>query len=168
MPATISEILEQPTSAGRYLSAGEMDLLIEKFLHNATDRLTVAKLLQSQSTELVSTSLRTLLEDKPSLIGSGGPLNDHNKLAEYIRELDIFLRFISYSTVAGDTGPLVTNWLHDIRSRYAHMGLSIGLIASAVRLLQSQTLSEIDQLSVTNNTKKLVNDCFINIIVKLT
>lgn len=166
MPASISEILEHPTSAGRYLSPGEMDLL-EKYFHNATDRLAVAKLLQSQSTELVSASLRTLLEDKPSLLGSGGPLNDHNKLAQYIRELDIFLRFISYSTVAGDTSPLVTNWLYDIRSRYVRMGLSIGLIASAVRLLRNQTLGEIDRLSVTSNTKKLVNDCFNDIIVTL-
>jgi phycocyanin beta chain len=166
MPATINEILAQSTSADRYLSASEMES-IKKFFQNGSDRLTVAKLLQSHSTELVSTSLRALLEDKPNLVGIGGPFNDQTKLAGYIRELDIFLRFISYSTIAGDTGPLVKDWLHDIRARYTHMGLSIGLIASAVRLLQSQTLREIDQLSVTNNTKELINNCFNTIIGSL-
>jgi phycocyanin beta chain len=166
MTASISEILAQPTSAGRYLSASEMDS-IEKFVQNGADRLTAAKLLQSQSTELVSTSLRTLLEEKPNLVGFGGPLSDQASLAEYIRELDVFLRFISYSTVAGDTSPLVTDWLHDIRSRYAHQGLSIGLIASAVRLLQRQTLKEIDQLSITDKTKSLINDCFNSIVSSL-
>jgi phycocyanin beta chain len=166
MLANIGEILAQPASAGRYLSASEMDS-IEKFFQNGSDRLAVAKLLQSQSTELVSTSLRALLEDKPNLVGIGGPFNDQTKLAEYIRELDIFLRFISYSTIAGDTGPLVNDWLHDIRSRYARMGLSIGLIASAVRLLQRQTLREIDRLSVTNNTKELIDTCFNSINTSL-
>lgn len=166
MSPSIGEILAKPTSAGRYLSASELDS-IQSFVRNGGDRLAVARLLQSKSTELVAKSLRILLEDRPNLVDTGGSLNDHSALATYINQLDILLRFIAYSAVAGQRDPL-GEWLHDLRSRYISMGLSIGLIVSAVRLLQTQTLEEIDLLQIKAETKELICNCFIDILSSLT
>lgn len=161
MTSSIEEILAKPTSAGRYLSAGEFNS-IKEFIQNGEDRLTMAEFLSANSTALVSKAFRELTEDRPNLIDTGGSFSDHSTLARYIQQLDILLRFITYSTVAGDDSPL-KEWLQDLRPKYISMGLSIGLVAAAVRFLARYTLESLDLLQIEDETKNFIRTCFSDI-----
>lgn len=161
MSSSIAEILAKPTSAGRYLSAREFNS-IKGFIQNGEDRLKVAEFLSANSTALVSKAFRDLTENRPNLIDVGGSFSDHSILARYIEQLDILLRFITYSTVAGDDSPL-KEWLQDLPSKYISMGLSISLIAAAVRFLSGYTLGRLDSLQIEDETKNFIRRCFSDI-----
>jgi phycocyanin beta chain len=165
MTSSIAEILAKPASAGRYLSAREFTS-IEGFVQNSKDRLAVAQFLSANSSELVSKAFRELIEDQPNIIDSGGSLSDHSTLAKYIEQLDILLRYITYSTVAGNDSPL-RECLQDLRTKYISMGLTISLIAAAARFLASQTHERLDLLQIEDETKSLVRSCFDSIQTSL-
>lgn len=166
MPATLDELLTANASSGRYLSDNQLNE-VERFLQLGSDRLEAARFFTNNSSTLVADSLRKFIDQHSALVGTGGILNDQAKLAACIRDLDLFLRFISYTVIAGDSAILEYNLLNGMREVYTSLGVSLSLMITAIRLLQNETIKGLAQENHSNATQDSVSDYFKLIIEAL-
>jgi hypothetical protein len=166
MPATLDELLTANVSTGRYLSGNQLNE-VERFFQFGSDRLKAARFFANNSSTLVADSLRKFVDQQPALVGLGGILNDQAKLAACIRDLDLFLRFISYCVVAGDSTILKDNLLNGMREVYTSLGVSLSLMITAIRLLRDETLKGMAQENYSKAVQDSVSDYFKLIIETL-
>jgi phycocyanin beta chain len=166
MLASLDELLTANASTGRYLSGNQLNE-VARFLQHGSDSLKAASFFTNNSSTLVADSLRKFIDQQPSLVGLGGILNDQAKLAACIRDLDLFLRFISYCVIAGNSTILEDNLLNDMREIYTSLGVSLSLMITAIRLLRDETIKGLAQENYSKPVQDSVSDYFKLIIEAL-
>jgi len=142
MVSKLSEAIAESAKSDRYLSDRELSAL-EKYFNDGRSRLDVARFFSNNSSVLASNALRLLLSRYPGLIDASGMLYDQRKLAACIRDLDLFLRAITYSVLARDSNAFHENLLNGLRETYISLGIPIDLSIMAVSLLEQEVFKRI-------------------------
>jgi hypothetical protein len=142
MISNLSQAIAESAKSDRYLSDRELGAL-EKYFNDSRGRLDVARFFSNNSSALASDALRLLLSRYPGLIDSNGVLYDQRKLAACIRDLDLFLRAITYSVLSRDSRSFHDNLLNGLRETYISLGIPLDLSIIAVSLLEQEVLKRI-------------------------
>lgn len=132
----IKKLIVNADAESRYLTPGEMDQ-IKDFLMSSDRRLRLVKALTDSRERLVKQAASQLFQRRPSLISPGGNAHGEEMTATCLRDMDYYLRLITYSVAAGETTPLEEIGLIGVRQMYNSLGTPIDAVAEGVRAMKN-------------------------------
>ena len=116
----------------RYLSPGELDR-IKTFVTGGEKRLRIAQILTESRERIVKQAGDQLFQKRPDVVSPGGNAYGEEMTATCLRDMDYYLRLITYGVVAGDVTPIEEIGLIGVREMYKSLGTSIDAVAQSVR-----------------------------------
>jgi allophycocyanin alpha subunit len=136
----IKKLIVNADAESRYLTPGEMDQ-IKGFVMSSDRRLRLVKALSDSRERIVKQAASQLFQRRPSLVSPSGNAYGEEMTATCLRDLDYYLRLITYSVAAGETTPLEEIGLIGVRQMYSSLGTPIDGVAEGVRAMKNLTMS---------------------------
>ncbi len=116
----------------RYLSPGELDR-IKSFVTTGQSRLRIAQTLTESRERIIKEAGDRLFQKRPDIVSPGGNAYGVEMTATCLRDMDYYLRLITYGVVAGDVTPIEEIGLVGVREMYKSLGTDVGAVAQSVR-----------------------------------
>jgi len=134
----VSNSIINADAEARYLSPGELDQ-IKSFVTGGQRRLRVAQVLSESRERIVKTAGGQLFQKRPDVISPGGNAYGEEMTATCLRDMDYYLRLVTYGVVAGDVTPIedrlrrrrgwfllrLRDWLPRLNQRNHHLSTSL-------------------------------------------
>jgi allophycocyanin alpha subunit len=124
----------------RYLSPGELDR-IKSFVTSGDRRVRIAQVLTDNRERIVKQAGDQLFQKRPDVVSPGGNAYGEEMTATCLRDLDYYLRLITYGIVAGDVTPIEEIGLVGVKEMYNSLGTPIPAVAEAVRAMKNVAAS---------------------------
>ncbi|MBD1859174.1 allophycocyanin [Leptolyngbya boryana CZ1] len=138
--SVIQKLIVNADAECRYLTPGEMDQ-IKGFMMSSDRRLRLVKTLTESRDRIVKEAARQLFQRRPNLVSPGGNAYGETMTATCLRDMDYYLRLITYSVAAGETTPLEEIGLIGVRQMYNSLGTPLEGVAEGVRAMKAMTTS---------------------------
>jgi allophycocyanin alpha subunit len=139
MSIIIQSILNADAEA-RYLSPGEINQL-KSFTKSGEHRLRLVQVLTENRELIVKQSGNQLFQKRPDIISPGGNAYGQEMSATCLRDMDYYLRLITYSVVAGDSTPIKEIGIIGVSEMYRSLGTPIEAVAESIRAMKNVTTS---------------------------
>jgi allophycocyanin alpha subunit len=78
-----------------------------------------------------------LVQRRPALVSPGGNAYGEDMTATCLRDMDYYLRLITYSVAAGETSPLQEIGVVGARQMYASLGTPMDAVAESIRAMKN-------------------------------
>lgn len=132
----VTKSIVNADAEARYLSPGELDR-IKGFVTSGEQRLRIAQVLTESNERIVKQAADQLFQKRPDVVSPGGNAYGEEMTATCLRDLDYYLRLITYGVVAGDVTPIEEIGIVGVREMYRSLGTSIDAVAEGVRCMKS-------------------------------
>ena len=132
----VSKSIVNADAEARYLSPGELDR-IKSFVSSGQRRLGIAQMLTDNRERIVKQAGDQLFQKRPDVVSPGGNAYGQEMTATCLRDMDYYLRLVTYGIVAGDTTPIEEIGLVGVREMYKSLGTPIDAVAESVRAMKS-------------------------------
>jgi allophycocyanin alpha subunit len=136
----VKKLIVNADAESRYLMPGEMDQ-IKDFMMSSNRRLRLVKTLTESRDRIVKQAANQLFQRRPDLVSPGGNAYGQEMTATCLRDMDYYLRLITYSVAVGETTPLEEIGLVGVRQMYNSLGTPIEGVAEGVRAMKAMTTS---------------------------
>jgi allophycocyanin alpha subunit len=134
----ITKIIVNADAEIRYLTPGELDQ-IKIFVNSSERRLHLVQSLTLSRDRIVKEAANQLFQKRPSLVSPGGNAYGNQMTATCLRDMDYYLRLITYSVAAGDATPIQESGVVGVRQMYRSLGTPIESVAESVRIMKNIT-----------------------------
>ncbi len=114
---------------------------MKSFVMNGDRRLRLVQSLTQSRERIVKQSANQLFQKRPDLVSPGGNAYGEEMTATCLRDMDYYLRLITYSVVAGDATPMQEIGVIGVRQMYNSLGTPIEAVAEGVRAMKNVTTS---------------------------
>ncbi|MEO9124612.1 MAG: allophycocyanin subunit alpha, partial [Microcoleus sp.] len=101
----VTKSIVNADAEARYLSPGELDR-IKSFVTSGERRVRIAQILSESRERIVKQAGDQLFQKRPDVVSPGGNAYGEEMTATCLRDLDYYLRLITYGIVAGDITPI--------------------------------------------------------------
>ncbi len=128
----VTKSIVNADAEARYLSPGELDR-IKTFVSSGDKRLRIAQTLTESRERIIKQAGDLLFQKRPDVVSPGGNAYGEEMTATCLRDVDYYLRLITYGIVAGDVTPIEEIGLVGVREMYKSLGTPIDAIAQSVR-----------------------------------
>ena len=132
----VTKSIVNADAEARYLSPGELDR-IKGFVTSGESRLRIAQVLTESRERIVKQAGDQLFQKRPDVVSPGGNAYGEEMTATCLRDMDYYLRLITYGVVAGDVTPIEEIGLVGGREMYNSLGTPIPAVAESVRCMKS-------------------------------
>ncbi len=132
----VSKSIVNADAEARYLSPGELDR-IKSFVTDGDRRLRIAETLTGSRERIVKEAGTQLFQKRPDLVSPGGNAYGEEMLASCLRDMDYYLRLVTYGIVSGDATPIEEIGLVGAREMYKSLGTPIDGVIEAVRAMKA-------------------------------
>ncbi|HEY9797821.1 MAG TPA: allophycocyanin subunit alpha [Leptolyngbyaceae cyanobacterium] len=136
----VTKSIVNADAEARYLSPGELDR-IKSFVTSGERRLRVAQTLADSRERIVKQAGDQLFQRRPDVVSPGGNAYGEEMTATCLRDLDYYLRLITYGVVSGDVTPIEEIGLVGVREMYNSLGTPIPAVAEGVRAMKNVVAS---------------------------
>jgi allophycocyanin alpha subunit len=136
----VKKLIVNADAESRYLTPGEMDQ-IKSFVMSSDRRLRLVKALTDSRDRIVRQAAKQLFQRRPGLVAPGGNAYGEVMTATCLRDLDYYLRLITYGVAAGETTPIQEIGVIGVRQMYNSLGTPIDAVAEGVRAMMNMTTS---------------------------
>ena len=136
----VTKSIVNADAEARYLSPGELDR-IKGFVTSGERRLRIAQVLTESRERIVKEAGNQLFQKRPDVVSPGGNAYGEEMTATCLRDMDYYLRLITYGVVAGDVTPIEEIGLVGVREMYNSLGTPIPAVAEAVRSMKAVATS---------------------------
>ena len=136
----VTKSIVNADSEARYLSPGELDR-IKSFVTSGESRLRLVQVLTENRERIVKQSGNQLFQKRPDIISPGGNAYGQEMTATCLRDMDYYLRLITYGIVAGDATPIQEIGVIGVREMYRSLGTPIEAVAESVRAMKNVVTS---------------------------
>ncbi|OUL27686.1 allophycocyanin [Nostoc sp. T09] len=123
-------------SEARYLTPGETEQ-IKDFSTNGGRRLRLAKVLTENRERIIKQSGNQLFQKRPDIVSPGGNAYGQEMTATCLRDMDYYLRLVTYSIVVGDATPIQEIGVIGVREMYKSLGTPIEAVAESIRAMKN-------------------------------
>lgn len=138
--STVKILITNADAESRYLSPGELEQF--KLLAKSGERrLRLAKALSDSRERIVKQAANQLFQKMPSLVSQGGNAYGEVMTATCLRDMDYYLRLITYSIVAGETTPIQEIGVIGVQQMYKSLGTPISGVAEGIRAMKNVVVS---------------------------
>ncbi|MDJ0508523.1 MAG: allophycocyanin [Crocosphaera sp.] len=128
----VTKSIVNADAEARYLSPGELDR-IKAFVTGGGARLRIAETLTGSRETIVKQAGDRLFQKRPDVVSPGGNAYGEEMTATCLRDMDYYLRLITYGIVSGDVTPIEEIGLVGVKEMYKSLGTSIDAVAQSVR-----------------------------------
>jgi allophycocyanin alpha subunit len=132
----VTKSIVNADAEARYLSPGELDR-IKSFVTSGEKRLRIAQVLTESRERIVKQAGDQLFQKRPDVVSPGGNAYGEEMTATCLRDMDYYLRLITYGVVAGDVTPIEEIGLVGVREMYNSLGTAIPAVAESVRCMKA-------------------------------
>ncbi|MEL6401531.1 MAG: allophycocyanin subunit alpha [Leptolyngbyaceae cyanobacterium] len=132
----VTKSIVNADAEARYLSPGELDR-IKTFVTSGERRLRIAQVLTESRERIVKQAGDQLFQKRPDVVSPGGNAYGEEMTATCLRDMDYYLRLITYGVVAGDVTPIEEIGLVGVKEMYNSLGTSIPAVAESVRCMKA-------------------------------
>ena len=132
----VTKSIVNADAEARYLSPGELDR-IKGFVSTGERRLRIAQVLTESRERIIKQAGDQLFQKRPDVVSPGGNAYGEEMTATCLRDMDYYLRLITYGVVAGDVTPIEEIGLVGVKEMYNSLGTSIPAVAESVRCMKS-------------------------------
>lgn len=148
-----TKVIAQADVRGEYLSNAQLDGLLA-LVRDGNKRIDAVNRISSNASAIVASAARTLFEEQPQLIAPGGNAYTNRRAAACLRDLEIILRYVTYSIFTGDSSILEDRALNGLRETYQALGVPGGSVAAGIQKLKEASIAIVND---PNNITK--GDC---------
>jgi len=127
----VTKSIVNADAEARYLSPGELDR-IKSFVTSGQRRLRVAQTLTDSRERIVKQAGDALFQKRPDVVSPGGNAYGEEMTATCLRDMDYYLRLITYGVVSGDVTPIEEIGIVGVREMYNSLGTPIPAVAQAI------------------------------------
>lgn len=124
MRDAVTSLIRKYDLVGRYLDRDAMDSL-KGYFASGMKRIQAVNVINLNSVDIVKTAATRLFGDIPDLIRPGGNAYTTRRYATCLRDMDYYLRYVSYSLVSDDNTVLDERVLAGLRETYNSLGVPI-------------------------------------------
>ncbi|NEQ32160.1 MAG: allophycocyanin [Leptolyngbya sp. SIO4C5] len=132
----VTKSIVNADAEARYLSPGELDR-IKSFVTSGERRLRIAQVLTESRERIVKQAGDQLFQKRPDVVSPGGNAYGEEMTATCLRDMDYYLRLVTYGVVAGDTTPIEEIGLVGVREMYNSLGTPVPAVAESIRCMKS-------------------------------
>jgi allophycocyanin alpha subunit len=132
----IKKLIVNADAESRYLTPGEMEQ-IKGFMMSSDRRLRLVKALTESRERIVKQAASQLFQRRPSLVSPGGNAYGEEMTATCLRDMDYYLRLITYSVAAGETTPIQEIGVIGVQQMYNSLGTPVDAVAEGIRAMKS-------------------------------
>ena len=136
----VTKSIVNADAEARYLSPGELDR-IKSFVTTGESRLRIAQTLTESRERIVKQAGDQLFQKRPDVVSPGGNAYGEEMTATCLRDMDYYLRLITYGVVAGDVTPIEEIGLVGAKEMYKSLGTDVGAVAQGVREMKGVATS---------------------------
>lgn len=134
--SVVTKSIVNADAEARYLSPGELDR-IKSFVTSGERRLRIAQTLTESRERIVKQAGDQLFQKRPDVVSPGGNAYGEQLTATCLRDLDYYLRLVTYRVVSGDVTPIEEIGLVGVKEMYGSLGTPIGAVSEGVRGLKN-------------------------------
>jgi allophycocyanin alpha subunit len=131
----VTKSIVNADAEARYLSPGELDR-IKGFVSSGERRVRIAQVLTESRERIVKQAGEQLFQKRPDIVSPGGNAFGEEMTASCLRDMDYYLRLISYGIIAGDTGPIEEIGLIGAKEMYNSLGTPVAAVAESIRCMK--------------------------------
>ncbi|WP_416676805.1 phycocyanin subunit beta [Egbenema bharatensis] len=135
-----TKVIAQSDVRGEYLSNAQLDGLLA-LVRDGNKRIDVVNRISSNASAIVADAARSLFEEQPQLIAPGGNAYTNRRAAACLRDLEIILRYVTYSIFTGDSSILDDRALNGLRETYQALGVPGSSVARGIQKLKEASLA---------------------------
>jgi len=136
----VTKSIVNADAEARYLSPGELNR-IKSFVTTGERRVRIAETLTGARETIVKDAGSQLFQKRPDVASPGGNAYGEEMTATCLRDLDYYLRLITYGIVAGDVTPIEEIGVVGVREMYKSLGTPIEAVAEGVRAMKGVAVS---------------------------
>ncbi|HIK18248.1 MAG TPA: allophycocyanin subunit alpha [Leptolyngbyaceae cyanobacterium M33_DOE_097] len=136
----VTKSIVNADAEARYLSPGELDR-IKGFVTSGEKRLRIAQTLSESRERIVKQAGDQLFQKRPDVVSPGGNAYGEEMTATCLRDLDYYLRLVTYGIVAGDVTPIEEIGIVGVREMYTSLGTPISGVVEGVRAMKNVAAS---------------------------
>lgn len=132
----ITKSIVNADAEARYLSPGELDR-IKGFVSSGESRLRIAQVLTESRERIVKQAGDQMFQRRPDVVSPGGSAYGQEMTATCLRDLDYYLRLVTYGIIAGDVTPIEEIGIVGAREMYKSLGVPLDAFAEGFRAMKS-------------------------------
>lgn len=145
-----TRVVSQADARGEFLSTAQIDAL-GAMVAESNKRMDAVNRITSNASAIVTNAARALFAEQPALIAPGGNAYTSRRNAACLRDMEIILRYISYSIFTGDASVLEDRCLNGLRETYLALGTPGVSVANGVQKMKDAALAVVsDSNGITN------------------
>ena len=145
-----TKVVAQADARGQFISSSEIDAL-SAMVSDSDKRLDSVSRLSSNASTIVANAARQLFAQQPALIAPGGNAYTSRRMAACLRDMEIILRYVTYSAFTGDASVLDDRCLNGLRETYLALGTPGASVATGVSLMKDAALSIVNDSAGISN-----------------
>ncbi|GAB4226324.1 MAG: allophycocyanin subunit alpha [Elainellaceae cyanobacterium] len=134
----VKKLIVNADAECRYLDPGELEQ-IKNFVMSGDRRLRLVKALTESHDRIVKQAASQLFQQRPNLVSPGGNAYGEEMTATCLRDMNYYLRLITYSVAAGETTPIQEIGIIGVRQMYSSLGTPIDAVAEGIRAMKNAT-----------------------------
>ena len=138
--SVVRDLILQADDDLRYPTSGELRTMVD-FLDQGAMRVSVVKILTDNEKKIVDESARQLFGRKPEYVAPGGNAYTSRRMAACLRDMEIILRYVTYSVFTGDASVMEDRCLNGLRETYLALGTPGASVAAGVNLMKEAALA---------------------------
>ena len=138
--SVVTKSIVNADAEARYLSPGELDR-IKGFVSSGERRIRIAQTLTESRERIVKQAGDQLFQKRPDVVSPGGNAYGEQMTATCLRDLDYYLRLVTYGVVSGDVTPIEEIGLVGVKEMYNSLGTPIPGVVEGVRGLKNAAAS---------------------------
>ncbi|BDE17528.1 allophycocyanin alpha subunit (chloroplast) [Galdieria partita] len=136
----VTKSIVNADAEARYLSPGELDR-IKSFVLSGQRRLRIAQIMTDNRERIVKQAGQQLFQQRPDIVSPGGNAYGEEMTATCLRDLDYYLRLVTYGVVAGDISPIEEIGLVGVKEMYNSLGTPISAVAEGIKAMKNVACS---------------------------
>ncbi|MBC8122606.1 MAG: allophycocyanin [Gemmatimonadaceae bacterium] len=133
--SVLTKAIVNADAEARYLSPGELDR-IKSFVTSGERRLRIAQTLTESRERIIKQAGDQLFQKRPDIVSPGGNAYGEKMTALCLRDLDYYLRLVTYGIVSGDVGPIEEIGIIGVKEMYNALQTPIPAVAEGVRAMK--------------------------------
>lgn len=135
-----TKVVSQADARGEMLSGAQIDAL-SAMVAESNKRLDAVNRITGNASAIVANAARDLFAEQPQLIAPGGNAYTSRRMAACLRDMEIILRYITYSIFSGDASVLDDRCLNGLRETYLALGTPGASVAAGVAKMKDAALA---------------------------
>ncbi len=140
----IFKLIVNADTNARYLGPGELEP-IKSFVKSGERRLRLVQVLTENRERIIKQAGDQLFQKRPDIISPGGNAFGQEMSATCLRDMDYYLRLITYSIVAGESTPLQEIGVSGAREMYNSLGTPIEAVVEGISAMKNAAISMISE-----------------------